>query len=123
MFKNSYEYRRYAESKGIALLFSAILGKLPGMSILYSAHGRYNDDEFLADPWRVELGPGHEEGTNEISDVPHFSVEPQEYRQPQPVVSTSPSCSSSTSGQPQAGLHSFALGNHEGQSGVGVRGR
>ena len=62
---------------------------------LYSAHGRYNDDEFLADPWRVEhgtllrlttthsnpgdvwLGPGHEEGTNDISDVPHLSVEPQ----------------------------------------------
>jgi hypothetical protein len=33
------------------------------------------------------------------------------------LTTTNPSCSSSTSGQPQAGLHSFA---HEGQSGVGV---
>ena len=25
---------------------AAILGKLPGMAILYSAHGKYNDDDF-----------------------------------------------------------------------------
>ena len=48
------EKKRTVDSKSFHRVFfgydhaasAAILEKLPGMSILYSAHGRYNDEDF-----------------------------------------------------------------------------
>ena len=48
------KYRTRFEAKSYPCVFfgyddaasAAILGKLPGLSIVHSAHGRYNDDEF-----------------------------------------------------------------------------
>ena len=73
---------------------AAILGKLPGMSILYSAHGRYNDEDFpcrsmgtrvwestssydnpQSNPSDVWFGPAAGDVFQNVSAEPHFVEE------------------------------------------------
>ena len=89
---------------------AAILGKLPGMSILYSAHGRYNDEEFPCrdlgtrsweptstydtshvNPSDVWFGPTPNEQAQDNPELPSLLGKPDQHpRQPEVRLTADP---------------------------------